>query len=303
MHRRNRNAARRPRRALVVLPLVAVATTAVAACGNGGDAPAAEDPGVSHVHGLGVDPADGTLYAATHHGVFRIPKSGSAKRVADRYQDTMAFTVVGPKTFLASGHPELDDPRLNVEGKPPLLGLVETKDAAETWMPLSLLGEADFHALASAHGLVYGLDATSSWFMVTSDRRTWERRAQVALSSFAVSPSDPNIVVGATGEGVRRSTDGGRTWFNAAAAPAGVWLSWAPDGLWAVAADGGLHRSDEGTTWTPRGRVPGDEPQALLATGTSVFVSTTSGIHESVDGGVSWDLRYRDATATDSARR
>ena len=275
----------------------------VVACANDGDEPAAADPGVAHVHGLGVDPAGSTLYAATHHGVFQIPSAGRAERVADRYQDTMAFTVVGPKHFLASGHPELDDPRLNVEGKPPLLGLIETKDAAKTWTPLSLLGDADFHALASAHGLVYGLDATSSWFMVTSDRRTWERRAQVALSSFAVSPSDPDLVVGATGESIRRSVDGGRTWSNPSAAPAALWLSWAPGALWAVAADGGLHRSDDGETWSPRGRVPGGEPQALLATGTSLFVATTTGIHESGDGGTSWDLRYRDSEATRSARR
>jgi hypothetical protein len=29
---------------------------------------------VAHVHGLGVDPADGTLYAGTHHGLIRAPR-------------------------------------------------------------------------------------------------------------------------------------------------------------------------------------------------------------------------------------
>lgn len=38
-----------------------------------------DDPGVTHVHGLGIDPADGTLYAATHHGVFRILRRGGRR--------------------------------------------------------------------------------------------------------------------------------------------------------------------------------------------------------------------------------
>ena len=32
----------------------------------------APDPGVVHVHGLGVNPKDGALFAATHTGLFRI---------------------------------------------------------------------------------------------------------------------------------------------------------------------------------------------------------------------------------------
>lgn len=44
-----------------------------------------------------VDPADGVQYAGTHYGLFRIPESGPAVRVADRLQDTMGCTVVGPR--------------------------------------------------------------------------------------------------------------------------------------------------------------------------------------------------------------
>ena len=65
------------------------------------------DPGLAHVHAVGVDPGDGTLYAASHHGVFRIPASGDAVRIANRYQDTMGFTIIGRNHFLGSGHPDL----------------------------------------------------------------------------------------------------------------------------------------------------------------------------------------------------
>jgi hypothetical protein len=57
----------------------------------------AADPGPIHVHGLGVNPADGSLFIATHTGLFRVAKeSRKAKRVGDRYQDTMGFSVIGP---------------------------------------------------------------------------------------------------------------------------------------------------------------------------------------------------------------
>lgn len=77
-------------------------------------------------------PADGALYAATHTGLFRLDGDGNVERIADRYQDTMGFTVAGPDEFLASGHPDLRDKELQVEGKPPLLGLIESPDAGRT---------------------------------------------------------------------------------------------------------------------------------------------------------------------------
>ena len=55
-----------------------------------------QDELLGHVHGLGTDPADGTLYVASHMGVFRRQDDGRLERVGDRWQDTMAFTVVGP---------------------------------------------------------------------------------------------------------------------------------------------------------------------------------------------------------------
>jgi hypothetical protein len=80
----------------------------VTGCASGGDqgqrAADPDAPVVGHVHGLGTDAADGTLYVATHVGVFRAGEAGSMDRVADRWQDTMAFTVAGPGHFVASGH-------------------------------------------------------------------------------------------------------------------------------------------------------------------------------------------------------
>jgi len=63
-----------------------------------------QDPGLIHVHGLGINPADGTLYAATHTGLFTV-RDGAGQRVADRLQDTTGFTVVGPTTSWAAATP------------------------------------------------------------------------------------------------------------------------------------------------------------------------------------------------------
>ncbi|NAE18338.1 exo-alpha-sialidase, partial [Enterococcus hirae] len=119
---------------------------------------------MDHIHGLGVDPADGVLYAATHNGLFRVSSQGKATRVTSQRQDTMGFTVVGPNTFLGSGHPDrADNPDL-----PSQLGLIRSTNAARTWKAVSLVGEADFHALHVAHGVLYGWDSSTGELMASS---------------------------------------------------------------------------------------------------------------------------------------
>jgi hypothetical protein len=124
--------------------LAAAVTLAVTACGGGdpGADRAVTDPPPEHVHGLGINPADGALFIATHTGLFRMEAgSDSAERVGELLQDTMGFAVVGPDRFLGSGHPDLRS------DLPPLLGLIRSGDGGLTWDSVSLLGEADFHAL------------------------------------------------------------------------------------------------------------------------------------------------------------
>lgn len=79
---------------------------------------------MSHVHGLGVDPADGTLYAATHYGLFRIPERGRAARAADRFQHHGVHRR-RPEAFLAEG----DDLYAAVRDE----GSFRSSDAGRTW--------------------------------------------------------------------------------------------------------------------------------------------------------------------------
>jgi hypothetical protein len=281
----------------IALALWAALVVALAGAGCSGaktnpSPPAAEDPGLVHVHGLGINPRDGALYAATHTGLF-IVRDGGASRVADRYQDTMGFTVVGPDHFIASGHPDFQDPKLLKAGRPPLLGLVESRDAGHSWEPASLLGEVDFHVLEAAHGKVYGFDATGSRFMVSRDRRRWQTRSTASLVDFEVSPRDDELILAATERGLMRSADGGRHW-RPAGGPAAALLEWdRPEALWAVTGDGQLWLSvDAGRTWNRRGEL-GGPPEALLAQAGTLYAAVhEQGILSSTDQAATWRTLY-----------
>ncbi len=256
----------------------------------------ASDAVISHVHGLGINPSDGSLIVATHFGSFRIGSGGDeAERIGGSFQDTMGFTVAGPDHFLGSGHPDVEGIRA---GQPGRLGLIESVDAGVTWTSQSLSGEVDFHGLAFVHEQVYGWDAGTGRFMVSSDRQEWETRSTVDLSGFAVDPDDPDHVVAATIGGPVDSTDGGRTWSQADGPPL-LAINWDGDaGLWGAGPEGDVRHYD-GSTWRQTGELVG-EPQALLATSDALYAAAhdadgVTGIYRSADEGRSWQLRYRDA--------
>lgn len=237
------------------------------------------------MHGLGTDPADGTLYAATHLGVFRLGEDGIAERVADRWQDTMAFTVVGPNRFLGSGHPELG------EDLPAHLGLIESSDAAQSWSALSLAGEADFHALEATADLIVGYDALTGKLLASPDGRNWRSVAKAELVDLAMSPSDPTRVLATTPQGsiVEYSTASGAD-KPVAGAPPLVFLDWPePDLLVGLAPDGEVYLSDDGArTWLRTEGPPGD-PQALDVAPASWKVATSQSIFVSTDDGRTWE--------------
>lgn len=256
--------------------------------------PEVGDPGPVHVHGLGVNPADGALFVATHTGLFRAERGErQARRVAGRFQDTMGFTVTGPDSFLGSGHPDGRD------GLPPFLGLIRSDDAGRTWEPLSLLGERDFHVLEAAgtHIYGYGSDFTSreASLLVSDDGgRTWRGRAPPEpLISLAIDPRDPQRVVASGEGGTYSSTDGGAGWRPLSDEP-GL-LAWTSrDALYLVSLDGAVARSrDGGRSWNTVGNA-GGPPAAFDNAGDDVYVALHDGtVKRSADGGRSWALRSR----------
>jgi hypothetical protein len=271
--------------AWVVVIVVLVATALIRrddASPDGSELPDATE--VGHVHGLGTDPADGTVYVAAHYGVFRIDADGGLQRVADRWQDTMAFTVVGPRHFVASGHP---DP---AEDQPSSLGLIESRDAALTWKSLSLAGEADFHALEAGADRTWGYDSVSGQLLTSTDQRQWDAVAASQVVDLAADPDDPDRVLATTPTGtlVGYRADGSEP--ETVAAPAMFLVDWPEaDLLVGIGADGALQRSDDaGRTWTSAGRAPG-EPHALEITEDAWHVASSSGLYVSNDQGSTWN--------------
>lgn len=257
-------------------------------CGGEGNAPRGGDlsdvSALAHVHGLGVDPGDDSLYAATHLGVFQIGEGGELDRVADRWQDTMAFTVVGPGHFLGSGHPDLS------EDLPTHLGLIESVDAAESWSILSLGGEVDFHALDVSGTRIYGYDATTGQILTSTDRETWETIATAPVVDLAADPASSERIVTSAPDGTLRfwTMDSPDPAILEDAPPV-VLLDWpAEDVLVGVTGSGDVYLSDDtGASWAVSGRVPGT-PEAFDATEEEWHVATDRGIYRSDDDGRTW---------------
>ncbi|STZ41508.1 BNR/Asp-box repeat protein [Mycolicibacterium gilvum] len=237
---------------------------------------------------MGVD-SDGVLYAGTHYGVYRLAGERDPELVGDLVQDFMGFIVVGPNHFLGSGHPGADS-----RDAPPNLGLIESTDGGQTWHTLSMTGEADFHSLDYRHGLLFGLDSGTRSVMVTADKKTWDRRAEISAVDIAVSPTDPNGVLATTGTGMLRSVDQAKTFTPVVGTPPLILLSWPDEGpLIGVTPTGMVYASqDSGATWQAQ-RDLGERPQAVLAAGRGlVFVATEKGIHRSTDSATTFETFY-----------
>jgi hypothetical protein len=276
-------------RTKALLPLIVLA-----GCGGGSSepgpsrgTPVVSDPGASHVHGVGINPADGSVVVATHTGLFRAaPGALRAERVGTSRQDTMGFTVVGPDRFLGSGHP---DPRA---GLPPLLGLIGSGDGGRTWRRVSLLGEADFHVLRAAGQRVYGVNAADGALMASADGgRTWTRHAPPGpVLDLAIDPRDRARIVVSGERGLAVSNDGGRSWRPLEAERAGL-LAWA-DELVLVDAAGEVNVSDDAGRSFARVGSLGGQPAALAAHEGQLLAALQDGtVYRSADGGRTWELR------------
>lgn len=274
------------------LPLVAALPVLFVGCGDDGEDGGAAPPpaeAVTHVHGLGVNPADGALLIATHAGLLRSPEGTTdAEHVGESRRDLMGFTVVGPDRFLASGHPGPGE-----EG-PPHVGLIESTDAGLTWTEVSLAGEADFHVLHVAHERVYAYNALSGELMLSDDGgETWAtRKPPGAMIDLAVDPENPERIVAATERGLSVSESDGRRW-RPLEGEIGL-LAWPESrALYLIDGRGDVQISaDAGRSWKPLGEI-GGQPAALAAVDEhELYAALGDGsVLASTDGGESWDVR------------
>ncbi|WP_144070031.1 F510_1955 family glycosylhydrolase [Nonomuraea indica] len=267
----------------------------VAACGgqpHGVDGP---DPGIGHVHGLGVDPSDGAVYLAGHYGLFKLKDGTTAERVAGRVQDHMGFTVAGPRTFLASGHPGESSP-----DAAPHLGLIRSDDAGRTWTTVSEAGTADFHALQLAGGVLYGFDSQSGRLRRSTDGgRTWAAGAEEQVIDLAANAALATSVYATTPQGLKVSGSGGTEFEEVAGAPRLTHIEQpAVDLLIGTGEDGRLHTSrDGGRTWQDGGTLPGRAVAFTAVDPRRLLAATEDGtVLESKDGGESFTVTFRPAS-------
>jgi photosystem II stability/assembly factor-like uncharacterized protein len=247
------------------------------------------------VHGLGVNPRDGALFVASHTGLFRAGRGEQRlRRVGDRMQDTMGFTVIGADRFLGSGHPDLRD------DLPPFLGLIRSADAGRSWRAMSLSGQADFHVLEAQGRKVYGFgsdwDSRAEQFLASSDGgRSWRKRdVPEPLIGLATRPGQARTLLASGERGLHLSRDGGSSW-RPVDGPAGL-PSWpTADALYVMGQDGTLRVSaDVGRTWRDAGNA-GGQPAAFEAAETAALYTAMhdATIKVSTDGGATWRVRAR----------
>ncbi len=252
--------------------------------------PPPPDFGPVHVHALGVNPSDGALFIAAHTGLFRLgPSAPRLARVGDRRQDMMGFTVVGRDRFLGSGHPDLR------EMLPSLLGLIESENSGESWQPVSLLGDADFHVLRARGDHYVGYDSSRGRVMVSADRgKSWRaHHFDGPLFDLVIGPGRALLLLATTPSQLIVSRNGGRSW-GGISETTGL-LAWPQrDRLYLLASDGRLWLSpDRGRRWKELGEI-GGHPTAFSVARQRMYAALHDGtIKTSIDDGRSWRLIAR----------
>ena len=289
---------------LAALLLAGIAAVLLAGGGDDGDEEAATAPqdlavpwvdpdgAVPVVGSVDVDPADDSVWLSTNTGLWRVPaEGGTPEQVTGRLegQEISQELVVrfrGPGRMIASGHPPPDS------DLPDALGLIESRDAGETWTEISGLGETDYHAIQlSGDVIVAGVFQAAAVSVSRDGGKTFEeRRTPDPLVDLEADPRDPERLIASTQQAVIASADGGESWRERDRIP-NVRFTWPePGALYRIDPGGPVSFSaDGGETWEERGTT-GGEPQALFAvSGEHLVVALIGGtVKESDDGGRSW---------------
>lgn len=278
-----------PPATVLVTAVLAAAGLLLAACGEAEtDGGTEAGPPIEHVHGLGVNPADGALFIATHSGLFRLPEGASAaERVGGSTQDTMGFTVVGADRFLGSGHPGAG------EAGPSNLGLIASEDGGETWESISLAGEADLHILRYSQGRIYALNGLTGRLLISDDggNRWVERTPPPGLIDLTIDPDEPTRLLASTETGLLLSDDDGRQWRPVA--PEVGLLAWPQEGsLFLIDAAGdALVSADRGESWKRLGGIDAQPSAFIAATPMELYAARTDGtVLTSNNGGATWEV-------------
>jgi photosystem II stability/assembly factor-like uncharacterized protein len=277
---------------VVVLAVVAIGVPAAYVALRGDGASVAKTtaglPDTPDYHSLLVSPTDpDALVLGTHAGLYRSADGGRTWRKAELDgNDAMNLAQPSADTVWAAGHLVLAKstdggatwqdvrpdglPSLDVHGfavdpdEPSRLyaavageGLFRSDDGGESVRLLSEEVGAGVFALAVLpSGTVLAGDLQRRALVASDDEGTsWKELVQASISGLAVDPSDPSHIL-ASGPGVLRSTDGGKTWTQTLELPDGsgpvAFSASDPLRAYVVGFDLTLYRSDDGgASWRP----------------------------------------------------
>lgn len=273
------------------------------ACSQGNDDEAVES--FSHIHGLAYDLEDPSqLYMSTHMGLLRISDENEWNWVGDitERHDLMGFTFKDENTMISSGHPNVYS---NLENP---LGIVISKNKGESWEPISLHGDIDFHVLEVNTGdsnVIYGIDMYESVLYVSNDGGyNWTTinadglpRDYSKIISLVSNPLQPEMVIAGSEDGIYLSEDGGQSWrvtnqrqsmTSGASIPSGEIF------VYLLGNDAGLYTSEDfGETWIPLSLQIEDDAITHIAVHPTNNDTITVGtfredLYQTMDGGKNW---------------
>ncbi|MCM3715439.1 YCF48-related protein [Alkalihalobacillus oceani] len=172
----------------------------------------------THLHGLEYAQTGDGFYVATHHGLVHADETGwNLMGEPEQQHDFMGYTVIEGEQMISSGHPSVqsdyNDP----------LGVILSEDAGETWEPIALYEEVDFHILhinETNKDMMYGIDVyNSNLYRSENGGYNWDMldvtgmpEPLASVLSFTSHPQSPNHLLAGTENGFYTSSDGGETW-------------------------------------------------------------------------------------------
>lgn len=162
---------------------------------------------LTHVHGLSYSADGKQLLIPSHHGL-AVFEEGHWSKAAGPTHDYMGFSATRGALY-SSGHPAPGSGLTNP------FGLIKSRDGGKTWQQLGLMGESDFHTLATSYetNAVYVFNhqpntrmSQAGIYYTLTDGLKWQRAAAQGLgpklNSLAVHPTDAAVVAAGTDDGL-----------------------------------------------------------------------------------------------------
>ena len=169
-----------------------------------------------HIHGLHYSADGRQLLIPMHHGL-AIYGSNQWSKAPGPEHDYMGFSITH-NAFYSSGHPAPGSLLKNP------LGLLKSPDRGQSWESLGLMGEADFHLLATSYrtNRVYVINSEANsrmphpgLYSTTTDGQQWHAAKLTGVvgspESLAVHPTQDQVVAVGTRSGVFLSQNAGET--------------------------------------------------------------------------------------------